>query len=184
VEFASYVEGAVQLINAEFGSFDDVVAHLGDRPWLVARAKASDVRSMKKLQAELSAIVDASAAGEGERVVQLVNEALERYPVTARLSDHDGQPWHLHVGDSHRSVPEVLGAEALFGLAVLVSELGTDRLGRCGAHGCGWAFVDTSANHSRRYCSMRCATRTNVAAHRRRNKQPPVEMATAAAGAR
>jgi hypothetical protein len=171
VEFASYVEGAVQLVNAEFGSLDDVASHLGHRPWLVARAKPGDLGAMKDLQSELAAIVDASASNDGPRVVQLVNDALERYPVTARLSDHDGEPWHLHVGDSHRSVPEVLGAEALFGLAVLVSELGPGRLGRCAAPGCHGAFVDTSANHSRRYCSTRCATRTNVAAHRRRNKQ-------------
>jgi predicted RNA-binding Zn ribbon-like protein len=158
VEYASYVDGAVELVNAELNSPDDVISHLGARPRLAARA-------------ELSHIVDASAAGDGQRVVRLINEALERYPVTAALSDHDGRPWHLHVGDSHRSVPEALGAEALFGLAVLVSELGTDRLGRCAAPGCTGAFVDTSANHSRRYCCMRCGTRTNVAAHRRRNKE-------------
>lgn len=170
MEFASYVDDAVELVNADFNSLDDVMSHLGTRPWLAPRAKPGDLRAMRKLQAELSAIVDASAAGDGQRVVRLVNEALERYPVTATLSDHDGQPWHLHVGDSQKSVPEVLGAEALFGLAVLVSELGTDRLGRCAAPTCTGAFVDTSANHSRRYCCMRCATRTNVAAHRRRHK--------------
>ncbi len=173
VEFASYAEGAVRLVNARFESLDDVLAHLGDRPWLVPRAKPPDLPALRRLQAELSAVVDASAAGDAERLVTLVNEALERYPVTARLSDHDGEPWHLHVGDSHRSVPEVLGAEALFGLAVLVSQLGTDRLGRCAAPGCDGAFVDTSANRSRRYCSTRCATRTNVAAHRQRGRQTP-----------
>jgi predicted RNA-binding Zn ribbon-like protein len=171
VEFASYVEGALQLVNADFSSLDDITAHLGTRPWLVARTKPGDLRAMKKLQSELAAIVDASASGDGERTVQLVNEALEHYPVTARLSDHNGEPWHLHVGDSHKSVPEVLGAEALFGVAVLVAQLGPGRLGRCTAPGCNGAFVDTSANHTRRYCCTRCATRTNVAAHRRRNKE-------------
>jgi predicted RNA-binding Zn ribbon-like protein len=171
VEFASYVEGAVRLVNADFGSVDDITAQLGTRPWLVARTKPGDLRAMRKLQSELAAIVDASASGDARRTVELVNEALERYPVTARLSDHNGEPWHLHVGDSHKSVPEVLGAEALFGLAVLVSELGPGRLGRCAAPGCDGAFVDTSGNHSRRYCGTRCATRINVAAHRRRNKE-------------
>jgi hypothetical protein len=171
VEFASYAEEAVRLVNACFTSLEDITAQLGERPWLVARARQGDLRAMKKLQSELAAIVDASAAKDEARVVQLVNDALLRYPVTARLSDHSGQRWHLHVGDSHRSVPEVLGAEALFGMAVLISELGADRLGRCRVPGCGRAFVDLSANHSRRYCSARCATRINVAAHRRRHKQ-------------
>jgi len=163
----------VSLVNTEFQSTEDIAAHVGPRPWLAARVQPGDLRAMRRLQSELAAIVDASAEKDGPRVVELVNQALERYPVTARLSDHDGASWHLHVGDSHRSVAAVLGAEALFGLAVLVSELGTDRLGRCSAQGCNWAFVDTSANHGRRYCSTRCATRTNVAAHRRRNRAAP-----------
>jgi predicted RNA-binding Zn ribbon-like protein len=173
VEFASYVEGAIRLVNADFRAVEDITAQLGERQWLAVRAKQSDLRAMKRLQGELSAIVDASVAGDAGQVVQLVNQALENYPVTARLSDHDGSPWHLHVGDSHRSVPEVLGAEALFGIAVLVSQLGTGRLGRCSAPGCHDAYVDTSANRSRRYCSTRCATRINVAAHRRRNRPAP-----------
>jgi len=97
----------------------------------------------------------------------LLNRALDRHPITAQLAAHDDSGWHLHVGDSHRCAPEVLAAEALFGLAVLTSQLSIDRLGRCAAPGCGQAFVDTSANRSRRYCSTRCATRVNVAAHRR-----------------
>jgi predicted RNA-binding Zn ribbon-like protein len=63
---------------------------------------------------------------------------------------------------------KVLAAEALFGLAVLASQLSIDRLGRCVAPGCGQVFVDTSANRSRRYCSTRCATRVDVATHRRK----------------
>ena len=173
VQFTSYVEEALELVNSEFRSIEDISAILGERPWLVPRAREGDLRSMRRLQAELSTIVDASATGDRARVVQLVNEALERFPVTACVSNHDGQPWHLHVGDSHRSVPEVLGAEALFGLAVLISELGPDRLGRCVAPGCARAFADTTAKRSRRYCSTRCSTRTNVAAHRRRLRSTP-----------
>ena len=173
VEFITYVEGAVELVNSEFRSAGDISALLGERPWLAPRARDGDLRAMRGLQAALTTIVDASVAGDRARVVQLVNQALEAYPVTACLSDHDGQPWHLHVGDSQRSIPEVLGAEALFGLAVLISELGPDRLARCAASGCGRAFADTTANRSRRYCSTRCATRTNVAAHRRRLRRMP-----------
>lgn len=160
------------MINADFRSVKDVLDYLGERPWLAARAKAGDLGAINRLQSELGAIVDASAARDDARVVQLLNEALQRYPITPRISDHDNQRWHLHVGDNQTSVPAVIAAEALFGLAVLVSTAGPDRLGRCAATGCGRAFVDTSANHSRRYCSTRCATRTNVAAHRRRASQP------------
>ncbi len=169
MEFASYAEGAVDLINAQIGSVEDLRRHLGERPWVTTRASPADVSAVKRLQAELAAIVDASAAQHHGDVVRLLNGALEKYPISPRLSDHDNQPWHLHVGDTHANVSRVLAAEALFGLAVLVSTLGPTRLGRCAAEDCNAAYLDTSPNHSRRYCSTRCATRTNVAAHRRRS---------------
>jgi predicted RNA-binding Zn ribbon-like protein len=171
VEFASYAEGAIDLVNAQLDSLEDLRRHLGERPWLTARAKPADLSVVKRLQAELAAIVDASAAQQDSDVVRLLNDALEKYPISPRLSGHDNQPWHLHVGDTHANVTRVLAAEALFGLAVLVSTLGPTRLGRCAAEDCNAAYLDTSPNHSRRYCSTRCATRTNVAAHRRRSSR-------------
>ncbi len=57
------------------------------------------------------------------------------------------------------------------GLAVQLTELGVDRLGICQAPPCRNAYLDTSTNRSRRYCSDRCATRANVAAYRARKRQ-------------
>jgi len=47
---------------------------------------------------------------------------------------------------------------------------GVDRLGLCEASPCRNAYLDTSTNRSRRYCSDRCATRANVAAYRARKR--------------
>jgi predicted RNA-binding Zn ribbon-like protein len=167
VEFGTYADGAVDLVNDEFASVDDLARHLGPRPWLKARIRVEDLRAVHRLQAQLAAIVDA-ARDEPDHAVELLNRALDRHPITARLAAHDETGWHLHVGDSHPRVPEVLASEALFGLAVLTSQLGIDRIGRCAAPDCRRAFLDTSPNRSRRYCSSRCATRVNVAAHRRK----------------
>jgi predicted RNA-binding Zn ribbon-like protein len=57
------------------------------------------------------------------------------------------------------------------GLAVLVTTLGVDRLGICQATPCRRAYLDTSSNRSRRYCSERCASRANVAAYRARKRE-------------
>lgn len=168
MEFDTYTEGAVALVNEQFASVDDIARLLGPRPWLQARVRDEDVRAMRRLQGEIAAIVDTVVRGDPDEAVRLLNRALDRHPITAQLAAHDDSGWHLHVGDSHPRVPEVLAAEALFGLAVLTSQLSIDRLGRCAAPGCGQAFVDTSANQSRRYCSTRCATRVNVATHRRK----------------
>jgi len=139
--------------------------------WLADRLTPADLAPLRRLRAALADVVDRSAAGDGPGVVERLNALLERHPIRPRISGHDHQSWHLHVTDTDATVAEYLIAEALFGLAVLVTELGADRLGRCAAPGCGRAYLDTSPNRSRRFCSQRCATRVNVAAHRRRRAE-------------
>jgi predicted RNA-binding Zn ribbon-like protein len=42
-------------------------------------------------------------------------------------------------------------------------------LRKCAAPNCGWLFVDTTRNRSRRWCDMRvCGNRDKVRRHRRR----------------
>jgi predicted RNA-binding Zn ribbon-like protein len=74
------------------------------------------------------------------------------------------------VSNRSSSVAELLIAEALLGLSILVCDVGPLRLGVCQASGCDDVFVDTSPNQSRRYCSDRCSSRANVAAYRARRK--------------
>ncbi|MFE5595475.1 CGNR zinc finger domain-containing protein [Streptomyces sp. NPDC056549] len=45
-----------------------------------------------------------------------------------------------------------------------------ERLGRWARHTCGLAFVDTSRNSRRAYCSVRCANNDAVARHRERRQ--------------
>lgn len=116
---------------------------------------------------ELSAVFDAAAHGDEPAVVAQLNRLLHRYPMTPEISGHDGESWHLHLAE--RDDAEV---KAAIGLAVLITEFGVRRLGRCQAGPCRRAFLDTSSNRSRRYCSERCATRANVAAYRTRRRTP------------
>ena len=45
-------------------------------------------------------------------------------------------------------------------------------LHECAAEDCGWLFLDTSKNHSRRWCDMKsCGNRTKVGRHYERTKQ-------------
>jgi predicted RNA-binding Zn ribbon-like protein len=171
VDFTSYAQGAAALVNARLDSEADLQTHLQTRPWLGSRATADDLAPLRALQHGLGALVDASAAGDGGEVVRRLNELLGDHPVRPRVSGHDETTWHLHVNDESASVAETLSSEALLGLAILVTEMGATRLGSCAASNCGNAFVDTSANSSRRFCSTRCSTRMNVAALRRRKQQ-------------
>lgn len=163
----------MQLVNADLTDLDGLRRHLAGRPWMAERARRSDLAALREGQTALGLVVDASNDGDEPAVVERINDLLNRHPIRPRISGHDATTWHLHVRDTDASVAEILMSESLFGLAILVTELGAGRLGRCAAAGCNRAFVDTSANQTRRFCSQRCATRTNVAAYRERQRQQP-----------
>jgi predicted RNA-binding Zn ribbon-like protein len=141
MDLTSYAEWAVRLVNDP------------DPP-----------AELKELRDELAEVfARAGAENAAEAVAALLNALLVRYPVRPQLARHDGQGWHLHLaGDP--------AASAVMGLAAVVAEWGAERLGRCQDPRCSRAFLDTSTNRSRRYCSPRCASRANVAAYRARLK--------------
>jgi len=42
----------------------------------------------------------------------------------------------------------------------------------CNGDNCGWLFIDSSKNHSRRWCDMRdCGNRAKIRRHRLRQKR-------------
>lgn len=104
-----------------------------------------------------------------EHQIELVNGLLDDGTARVRVSTHDGHPPHLHYqGDEDDLVSRVRAVTA-GGLAVAVCGAGGHRLGRCQREGCDTAYVDTSRNGRRRFCSVACANRVNVALHRARN---------------
>ena len=191
MDFVRYAEQSAALVNASLPDAAALVDHLADRPWLQPQVTDRDAAALRRLQRELRPVFEAgstgaadaagdpgrsagsaAAAGSAEEVVALVNALLAKHPVTPYISGHDtsgGSPrWHLHVADRDSTVAELLTGEALLGLAMLVCDLGPTRLGVCSGEPCEDVFVDTSPNHSRRYCSDRCSSRANVAAYRAR----------------
>ena len=170
MDIAAYAQRAVDLVNAPLGTEDDLRAQLAGRVWMAERVRTEDVGRLQEFRAGLAQVADASAAGDGTAAVAALNRLLARHPIRPVISGHDEKSWHLHVYDEDASVSETVCAEALFGLAMLVSDHGATRIGRCAATDCDNAFIDTSANRSRRFCSTRCSTRMNVAALRRRRQ--------------
>jgi predicted RNA-binding Zn ribbon-like protein len=170
MDFGHYADAAVDLVNAELETREDIESFVAPRTWLLDQLQPGDLRALRRLQRDLADVVDASAAGDEPTVVRLLNTLLEQHPIRPRISGHDTQTWHLHVNDTNASVAAILAAEGLFGMALVVTELGADRFGRCAATGCGQAYLDSSANRSKRFCCSRCASRTNVAAYRSRHQ--------------
>lgn len=68
------------------------------------------------------------------------------------------------------SLDRMLWTVAHSAVELLMSEE-LDRVGECQGDGCGWLFLDTSKNHSRRWCDMNgCGNRAKARKHYRRKK--------------
>lgn len=175
MDLDSYAELAVHLVNHEdLGNLDGLRALLGEtgRGLDAARITRADLDAVRDLREELTAVFEAVAKGDEEDAVDRLNMLLIRHPVHPQITGHDGQRWHMHLTEGGR-VYDRYAVSAVMGLATLVTRLGLDRLGRCQAAPCRRAYIDTSSNRSRRYCSERCASRANVAAYRARRKREP-----------
>jgi len=184
VELAYYSDLAVRLVNSEepargtdaLTSVDAVRTLFGESQQAARRATDADVTRLRSVRARLRAVFEAAADGDEVLAVDLLNALLIEFPVSPQISGHelrdeDGRPnWHMHIADYAANASAGFAATASMGLAFHLTELGADRLGICEAPPCRNAYLDTSTNRSRRYCSDRCATRANVAAYRARKR--------------
>ncbi|PVG84625.1 hypothetical protein DDE18_03215 [Nocardioides gansuensis] len=173
MDFLAYAERSAALVNARPADAAALREHLADRPWLQERVTDEDVERLRDFTTRLRPVFEASSAGDAKGVVARLNDLLATHPVTPMISDHDAR-LHLHVATEDASAAELLIGESLLGLATLVCDLGPTRLGVCSEPRCDNAFVDTSPNRSRRYCSERCSSRANVAAFRARQRAAAV----------
>lgn len=171
MDFIRYAEASASLLNAPLADRRDLVGHLAARAWLHDQCTDRDATVLRKFARELRPVFEASDVDDTRRVVDGLNELMERHPITPLIADHDGADLHLHVATRTATVAELLIGESLLGLATLICDLGVGRLGVCSASPCTNVYVDTSPNRSRRYCSDRCSSRANVAAYRARQKQ-------------
>ncbi|SHK92030.1 Conserved protein containing a Zn-ribbon-like motif, possibly RNA-binding [Pseudonocardia thermophila] len=165
---------AVDLVNAVTAAKDEPQASdalrtiLVEHGFLARRAPASVEPALRAWARRLRTVFDAKDVREAAIAV---NALLADVRVEPHLSDHDGEPWHLHYAPPEADVVDRLRSTTAFALAMLVSEYGIDRHGCCAAEGCNRVFADTSRNAARRYCSSACANRAAVAAHRARAKE-------------
>ncbi|QRP49936.1 CGNR zinc finger domain-containing protein [Amycolatopsis sp. FDAARGOS 1241] len=151
------------LVRGERPTGDDVLHTCRDHGMSLAGLTGDEAARILAWGRKLRAVF---AADPSERV-DLVNHLLATAAFRPHISSHDGKPPHLHYASEHAGAVGRVQAHSVGGLAHLVCEA-PDRLGVCAREGCGIAFVDTSRNGRRRFCSTRCGTRVNVADHRAR----------------
>jgi predicted RNA-binding Zn ribbon-like protein len=126
----------------------------------VARARQADLDRAIAVREALRDLID----GRPEAA-----PVIERAARDARLE--------LRIADAQaRLVPAAGGVSGALGS--LVAEVATamadgtwDRVRLCAADDCRWAFIDTTKNGSRNWCSMRsCGNRAKVQAYRARHR--------------
>lgn len=184
MELAAYSDYAVRLVNTEeptrgtdaLTSVDAVRELFGANQSAARRTADADVTRFRSVRARLRGVFEAADGGDARLAVDLLNSLLMEFPVSPQISGHDfldeeGHPrWHMHLADHPSNATAGYAAIAAMGLAFHLTTHGADRLGLCEASPCRNAYLDTSTNRSRRYCSDRCATRANVAAYRARKR--------------
>ena len=96
-----------------------------------------------------------------------INGLLDTGTSRAYLTTHDQLRPHLHFASDIDDVVARVKAVTAGGLAIFAVESDGGRLGVCVRSGCGIAFVDTSRNGLRSYCSARCGNNDAVQRHRK-----------------
>lgn len=176
MDIGSYGQHAVDLVNTWDPSRDDpewlpdvaaLQTWVNERLGLARAVTESDLTALREARDRLRAVFE--AADDATAVTRL-NVLLREHPISPVISGHDGRDWHLHLADDDRPVGELLIAAMAFGLSVLLLDVGFERRGVCGSDTCWDVYVDTTRNHSRRYCSSGCSNRSNVRAFRARQR--------------
>jgi predicted RNA-binding Zn ribbon-like protein len=170
VNFDEYARTAVDLVNAQVDTLDELRTFFGSDSWQAQEATDRDVATLRRGAKRLREVFEHGSAGRDGEAVTALNALLEAHPVQPRISGHEVEDWHMHVTGRGSSVSAEHMAGAVWGLAVWLCEYGSSRFGVCADDRCGNVYLDTSSNCCRRFCSERCATRSHVAAHRARKR--------------
>ena len=160
---------AASLANDWPQTRDGIVARTRDFGMTMAFAQTpADHSEVRAVLDRWLAVVDAPSANERAGLLNGLMKGAAAYP---RLTDHDGEGWHLHYRDGGQSLAEVLLAVISVGTALHLTTRGMTRLSRCEAglapgDPCRNVVVDVTRNGRQRYCSVRCGNRAAVRRHR------------------
>lgn len=130
------------------------------------RRSALTSSSSKQLKQWSLRLRSAFEPGAVEARCAAINALLDAGASRAYLTSHDQLRPHLHFASDDDDVVARVKAVTAGGLAIFAVESDGGRLGVCARAGCGTAFVDTSRNGLRAYCSARCGNNDAVQRHR------------------
>ena len=166
-ELLSFARGVDCIDASETGALAQLALRFPDE---AARALADATRMREVLFVIFSSV----AAGHTPLQVDLnrIEPSLTRAAGQRRLHVQDGRValgWEP-IGDEPAFLERPLWSIVQDAVDLLVhAEL--DRVRECAADDCGWLFIDTTRNRSRRWCSMQtCGNRAKVSSFRARKR--------------
>ena len=138
---------------------------------------ADEATALRPWAARLRGIFE---AGTVEAKAERADALLVAADCRPRLVSHGaGLPFHFHYAPVRTGLAARVMALTAAGVAHVIDGGGGSRLRVCDRSGCGVAFIDTSRNGRRHFCSVRCANQVNVANHRDRQRQARPRVARA-----
>lgn len=136
-------------------------------PWAASRTLKEAVDLREAIYRIISSVIDGSSAAQSDFATLngSLSRALDRLQVTTG-SNGFGWSW----ADSGEALDRMLWPVVRSAADLLVSEE-AKRVRRCSGQNCDWLFLDTSRNHSRRWCDMRgCGNREKARRHYARKR--------------
>ncbi|MFD0169919.1 CGNR zinc finger domain-containing protein [Streptomyces decoyicus] len=133
-----------------------------------AEITGADVEGFGRWRDQLARVFGCRDAAEQ---CSAVNDLLVEATIRPWVSTHDGLQPHLHFVPDSADVLSRVKAVTAGGLAFVLCWEGGARLGRCMRCECSRAYVDTSRNGQRRYCTARCGNTEAVMRHRSRRSR-------------
>jgi predicted RNA-binding Zn ribbon-like protein len=168
--------GAEELPDvAALDAFVDVWGWTGSRAH--DQAELDAVRELRPRLERLWQMTEDEAAG-------LINALLKDANALPQLVKHDSWGYHVHATSPGAPLADRMAVDAAMAIADVIRSGELERLRVCAADDCQDVLVDLSKNRSRRFCSVTCANRVNVAAYRSRSRsRPPIRRASGGLGA-
>ncbi|SRR6266487_1143151 len=150
------------------GEAEQLLARAEQRPDEAARVFKRAIEMREVIYRIFAAVAQESAPDPSDlsRLSELFADAMSRACITLRDNTF---VWDWEQKES--SLESILWTVVRAAAELLTSqELHMAR--QCAADDCTWLFLDTSKNHSRRWCDMKsCGNRTKVGRHYERKKQ-------------
>jgi predicted RNA-binding Zn ribbon-like protein len=159
--FVNTARGGAEALP-DVAALDAFVAHWR---WTGGRTHdQAELDAVRALRPRVAALWDMTE----DEAVELVNTLLRDASALPQLVKHDGWEYHIHATSPDAPLADRMAVDVAMAFADVIRTGELARLRLCAALDCDDVLVDLSKNRSRRFCSLTCANRVNVAAYRSR----------------